>query len=549
MTHTSQGRPMWLAASPADVDVLVGEEQEELLPRPSPSPTHTVTVSGSDDHHQSAASIDQRTNDNERSGDKGRDGILTCDEVDEVRINLSHSADDNTNMNTTTMKIQHQDRSKSNELTFSTVTSSSVEDASSSSSSSSSAVDRIPNTDRCVNSTIFMPPDEYPRRPTTWSVYTPPTSTVSLPSHFTCGICLLALSYSRGVPIVPPTPPSRRPAPTYLPPPLPLPYDMCRHIFCHTCIEAYLVHEIEDGQVLKIRCPGQIPSSEDNKEAEVATSHRSSSSSSSSSSRPCRRVLTTDFIRDHTSPSIFEKYERFVQLQTNRSMRSCPNCQHLQQRRREEEVDDQMTCQHCSTVYCFRHDLAHRSDSTIEGCQSYERKLLSDSEASLKFIQLRTIGCPWPTCPARIEKDSGSVCNEIQCRMCRTNLCYLCGGMVWSVTHFMSWNIFGCPGRAYYDGAPGCRNQWWRHAIRWTLGPLTIILLLFLLLLLLSPWLIWLCLTWPCLLVARRVIRGHILSTRFETPLEQQRWSKRQELVDELCLWGPRMIYKIWSWR
>ena len=225
----------------------------------------------------------------------------------------------------------------------------------------------------------------------------------------------------------------------------------CKHEFCVDCLKAYLQHEINDGKVLKLRCPGRTASNE-----------------------PCGCIAPSGWVSSMVGRELYAKYERFLKLKADDSFRSCPNprCMHVQQKS-SLLAGDNMVCEKCQTAYCFLHDLAHVGSS----CSAYQRKLAAESKDSLAHIKAHTIKCPWPLCRTACEKSSG--CNHMTCSRCNSEFCYLCGGFYFGGLHFASFNLLGCPGMKGDHGEAGSRNTFLRMAARWLLGfPLMVALAL-----------------------------------------------------------------------
>jgi hypothetical protein len=293
-------------------------------------------------------------------------------------------------------------------------------------------------------------------------------------------------------------------------------------------------------QVLKLKCPGMMCPRD-------AAQHA------------CTQVLSAKLTQDHTTPEIWEKYQRFVRLKSDAAWRTCPNklCLHVQQRK--VMGGDSMECERCHTAYCFRHDLAHAADPSSAGCAAYAKKLVHDSAESLEYISTATVKCPWPRCPAKIMKLSG--CNHMTCTMCRTHFCYLCRGLYFGGLHFLPFNIFGCPGMQSDAGEAGCRAQTWRTVLRWTLGPPIFLLLIGLTLSLFTAiiaiWIVWLCVAWPGLLTLHIVLKRRTASlqsslssglTQKERDAEHLRLSKWSERRSDLTWFGPLTVREIAGW-
>jgi hypothetical protein len=229
----------------------------------------------------------------------------------------------------------------------------------------------------------------------------------------------------------------------------------CNHLFCRECLVSFLVHEITEGKVLKIRCPGVTTLAD-------------------KSEKSCLHTIPTDVIRSLVPAEDFERYQRYVKLKSEENWRACPRreCGYMQQKKLLD--GDNMTCERCAQVYCFRHDLAHAHDLTSAGCSAYSATLLASSAHSLSLIHETTVKCPWPGCPSKIHKFAG--CNHVTCPMCRTEFCYSCRGFYFYGLHYTRLNIFGC--QHFSEDGPGARDQWWRTIGRWTIGPPAAVIIL-----------------------------------------------------------------------
>lgn len=169
----------------------------------------------------------------------------------------------------------------------------------------------------------------------------------------------------------------------------------CAHRYCRECIRAFLEHEITDGKVLKIRCPGR----DEEKDA----------GASASPGKQCVCLAPKSFVARYTDALLYDKYERFLKLKQDDSYRTCPNadCLHVQQKKLTS-TSDAMVCEQCRQQYCFRHDLAHAPGTS---CSDYEKQLRVESAQSLMHIEANTVRCPWPTCRVKTIKASG--CNHV----------------------------------------------------------------------------------------------------------------------------------------
>jgi hypothetical protein len=303
----------------------------------------------------------------------------------------------------------------------------------------------------------------------------------------------------------------------------------CKHRFCRECVKDYLTHEINNGQVMRLKCPGRRP--EDN--------------------GPCPCVAPSRWLREQVGPDTFAKFERFLQLRQDQSFRSCPNaqCLHVQQRGAKKPKgdaggSDAMECEKCGTVYCFAHDLAHVGGS----CADYARKLAVESSASLEHIASHTVTCPWPTCRVKVVKESG--CNHMTCSECHTHFCYLCGGLYLGGLHYAPCNFLGCPGMKNEDLGPNTRNSWPRTIAKIVFG-LPLMLLVIALILaaffaMLAVYIVWLVGLSPLWIIVGLVLYTANRRSENRMPYHRsaklQRWNKRFKR----CVgWGAKLTIGI----
>lgn len=178
----------------------------------------------------------------------------------------------------------------------------------------------------------------------------------------------------------------------------------CKHIYCRSCIEAYIESNIVAGQTL-IKC-FHVDNSEPNNIGKSST--------------PCNAIIPENTILDilKMNSEYSSKYHRFKYLKSNTNARECPHCSHL-------EIGDpqhpKMVCQSCNKDYCFAHALAHNSDVS---CSEYEKSISSQDEVNIELIS--RISKPCPGCGMHVSKTEG--CNHMKVR--------------WNATHM--WNPRWC---------------------------------------------------------------------------------------------------------
>ena len=100
-----------------------------------------------------------------------------------------------------------------------------------------------------------------------------------------------------------------------------------------------------------------------------------------------------------------------------------------------------VTCQSCSTEFCYFHSNAHPGSS----CASYNLKTAEMDKTNTEFAHRILRAKPCPNCGISVSKDGG--CNQIKCGSCGTHFCWLCSKVVDDGAfpeHFRWWNIRGC---------------------------------------------------------------------------------------------------------
>lgn len=290
----------------------------------------------------------------------------------------------------------------------------------------------------------------------------------------------------------------------------------CTHRFCDECLRQYLEHQITNGEVLRIRCPGR-----------------------DESGGICMCIAPSSWLQNHLTTDMWQRYQRFLQLRLDENYRSCPNvaCMHVQKRGEStvpDHVDglDCMKCVKCDTVYCFRHDLAHANGPS---CRDYQRQLDKESKESVSYIGETSVRCPWPTCRVRCTKADG--CNHLQCPRCNTEFCYLCGGFYLGGLHFATLNLLGCPGLKSDVMGPNSRATWPRFFFKLFIGlPITLILMVLALALFLAVESIYL--VWVFGLLPVWIVWG-VLVCCMEHGSTRNKYERR---LNSCVTWGAKLI-------
>lgn len=184
------------------------------------------------------------------------------------------------------------------------------------------------------------------------------------------------------------------------------------HPFCDSCMGTYLETKINDGVVLRIRCP----ESGCGKEATLA------------------RLLECELLSDKAK----ERLSRFSELQSNSDARQCSKCNTINYPKRGlfgAKAD--MTCTTCAHSFCFHHDNAHPGTK----CSVYSKAFKKSEAESEGYKAKKSKKCP--SCKCYTEKDQG--CNRMSCSRCSQAWCWSCGGKM-TDNHYAPWNVFmGCP--------------------------------------------------------------------------------------------------------
>eukprot|EP00735_Rhodelphis_limneticus_P012328 TRINITY_DN5560_c0_g1::TRINITY_DN5560_c0_g1_i1::g.9414::m.9414 TRINITY_DN5560_c0_g1::TRINITY_DN5560_c0_g1_i1::g.9414 ORF type:complete len:148 (-),score=4.05,sp/Q54CX4/Y5521_DICDI/28.57/2e-08,zf-C3HC4_2/PF13923.1/1.8e-05,zf-C3HC4_2/PF13923.1/4.7e+03,zf-C3HC4_2/PF13923.1/4.9e+02,zf-C3HC4/PF00097.20/5.7e-05,zf-C3HC4/PF00097.20/1.2e+03,zf-C3HC4/PF00097.20/2.8e+03,zf-RING_2/PF13639.1/0.00038,zf-RING_2/PF13639.1/6.1e+02,zf-rbx1/PF12678.2/0.035,zf-rbx1/PF12678.2/1.7e+03,Baculo_RING/PF05883.6/0.22,zf-R len=116
----------------------------------------------------------------------------------------------------------------------------------------------------------------------------------------------------------------------------------CKHMFCTTCITTYVQMKVISSQILSIRClrPG------------------------------CPETISHGCIKQCISEPEFDRFVLvYNEKSTEQGFRNFPKCSLLQ---KGDENKPIMICinPECSTVFCFKHSLAHSPEVS---CLKYDR--------------------------------------------------------------------------------------------------------------------------------------------------------------------------------
>ncbi len=130
----------------------------------------------------------------------------------------------------------------------------------------------------------------------------------------------------------------------------------------------------------------------------------------------------------------------------NRKTVFCPNteCKKLIAKSRKQKSSIFLLCPFCRLKFC-------------QECQlpSHPNRICPSSAANdgLKTLKRKRLILCCPQCETPIEKSSG--CNQIVCKFCKHNFCWLCGKSL-TKYHYDFYNIiWGCPGLRYSHAING----------------------------------------------------------------------------------------------
>lgn len=173
----------------------------------------------------------------------------------------------------------------------------------------------------------------------------------------------------------------------------------CHSPFCTTCISLYLEVKINNLEVLSITCP--VPQ--------------------------CQFEFTSDLIKDNISTNLFQKYCKLLYSETlskNPNLRWCPapDCSGYD----IFANNFQMTCNVCSTFYCFHCSEIWKDKHT---CKMSDKPLEYWFKKGIRYC---------PNCKRKVEKNYG--CDHMTCIKCKYQWCWLCGEK-FHVNHYLTCEI------------------------------------------------------------------------------------------------------------
>ncbi len=197
----------------------------------------------------------------------------------------------------------------------------------------------------------------------------------------------------------------------------------CNHYFCDQCIKKYLTYQINNGNVLEIKCL----------------------------MAGCPHLYTSEEIRVNVSNEIYRKYLRFygIQIKIRNPEKTYINCPFVDC---DELVD--VTNINEGNVICGIGHVFCRECLKIGGhskansvCKKNELNLDIFNELKQKNpskIHQNYKQCP--ECRVLIEKNDG--CNQMKCLNCGYSFCWLCL-REYTYNHYSIYNVKGCPGMRF----------------------------------------------------------------------------------------------------
>lgn len=225
---------------------------------------------------------------------------------------------------------------------------------------------------------------------------------------------------------------------------------MCKHHFCQTCLQTYLIEKIRNGSLALLECPNG----------------------------DCKQILhPNDIKRILNDQQMYERYETFMLkrvLQKMPDTRWCPypNCTFavlVENTRKANKFDcplcERPFCQRCSQVW--HPNLTCDTAAAQRATQDPTLEMLMQSSSNGGLIR------PCPRCKSPIEKLNDGSCNHIRCAICTCEFCWLCMKEVDNL-HFIT--PTGC---TFYG-----QKRWSKRksilflTLSWILTPILAILLL-----------------------------------------------------------------------
>ena len=197
----------------------------------------------------------------------------------------------------------------------------------------------------------------------------------------------------------------------------------CLHYFCDQCINKYLTYQINNGNVLEIKCL----------------------------MAGCPHLYTSEEIRVNVSNEIYRKYLRFygIQIKIRNPQKTYINCPFVDC---DELVDvtnifegnvicgvGHVFCRECLKIggHSKANSVCKKNELNLDIFNELKQKNPSKIHQNYKQC---------PECRVLIEKNDG--CNQMKCLNCGYSFCWLCL-REYTYNHYSIYNVKGCPGMRF----------------------------------------------------------------------------------------------------
>jgi len=170
-----------------------------------------------------------------------------------------------------------------------------------------------------------------------------------------------------------------------------------KHAMCKGCASTYLRLRIDERRVEDIRCPLY-------------------------GSDGCLSTVKDDQLEALVSPEVFQKYQRFIRMQEDPTLRECPVCgEMVAQPSRPTPSTPLQSAMTCSSAhqFCYFHSNAHPPGQ--EHCEAYTRMQVREARA----VATANAAKECPHCGVLTQKIDG--CNHMSCASCHKHWCWTCG--------------------------------------------------------------------------------------------------------------------------
>ena len=196
-------------------------------------------------------------------------------------------------------------------------------------------------------------------------------------------------------------------------PPHPTPVCPQHSIFCTECLKTYMTLHVSENNVPLVCLDPE-----------------------------CNNPIDNHHVQRLTSPNMYKKYQKFLQLKRDPSLRECTNCEHLNH---ALGTTTTMTCALCSHCWCSEHGDLHPNKT----CKQYLEEMAPSIKQELLLSEqtIQDSSKPCPNCHVPIFKGGG--CDHIVCSSCDKDFCFKCG----TDLHMTGTVIRNCSkcGGSYFD--------------------------------------------------------------------------------------------------